>query len=326
MYTQIKRTKPMKEANNKTVFIAPNLNSFYRFIFNFFRCNNTIKLGEWKFPSVFEPIIKSCSALKLYGLMSLFFSKWKRVKNAKNILILDNFVSERVLSKIRKNNPDARIVIYCWNIVVANYILEAAKKFKCELYSFDKLSAIQYNIKYNKQPYPVKKVISNCSCRPTTYDVMFVGYDKNRTETIQDIASKIKSENLASKIIIRKYTRFPFLHPFSKKINNTEIRYKQFKYSKTVSLIKQSKCLLEIVPQGQTALTIRVAEALAFKKKLITNNSSITKEPFYNKNNIYIYGEDSRSIKEFLDLPYVDQHNFAMEHNLDDWFDRFEFD
>lgn len=94
-------------------------------------------------------------------------------------------------------------------------------------------------------------------------------------------------------------------------------------YDDTLANINKSECLLEIVQPGQKGLTLRAIEALFYHKKLITNNSSIKEEPFYNENNIFIIGgqENSRTIKEFIhDIPYspVDK-NIEERYHIRNW-------
>ena len=43
-----------------------------------------------------------------------------------------------------------------------------------------------------------------------------------------------------------------------------------------------AKCILEIVQKGQVALTLRPYEAVAYNKKLLTNNKTILNFKYYN--------------------------------------------
>ena len=59
--------------------------------------------------------------------------------------------------------------------------------------------------------------------------------------------------------------------------------YQDLPYEKVISDVKSSNCILEIVQSGQSAQTARYFEAICYNKKLLTNNFSINKFPFYNK-------------------------------------------
>ena len=50
--------------------------------------------------------------------------------------------------------------------------------------------------------------------------------------------------------------------------------------------------ILDVSPPNQTGLSIRVIEAVGAKKKIITTSKWVKQERFYNKNNVFIWGED----------------------------------
>ena len=55
-------------------------------------------------------------------------------------------------------------------------------------------------------------------------------------------------------------------------------------------------CIVEVVKEGQTGVSLRTCEAIAFNKKLLTNNVQIKEMPFY----------DSRFISVFTDSDEID--------------------
>lgn len=77
-------------------------------------------------------------------------------------------------------------------------------------------------------------------------------------------------------------------------------------YQTNIALINNSKAVLElIIPKGLASCTMRLSQVMSRNKKLITNSITVTKEPFYNKNNIQ-YFENAEDIdKSFLDSPFV---------------------
>ena len=64
---------------------------------------------------------------------------------------------------------------------------------------------------------------------------------------------------------------------------------KSMRYSKTIEYIQRSKCLLEIVQNGQNGSTLRPIEALVYGKKLLTNDKNILNQDFYDKNNMFYF-------------------------------------
>ena len=92
-------------------------------------------------------------------------------------------------------------------------------------------------------------------------------------------------------------------------------------YSEVLKRIKCNNCILDLYTNPRTGLSFRPLEALFFKKKLITNHELIYKEPFYNKNNIFLLGKDSMDkLKDFISSQY-EQTDPAIfwEYSFEKW-------
>ena len=89
--------------------------------------------------------------------------------------------------------------------------------------------------------------------------------------------------------------------------------------------MKKSGILLEIIQEGQSAITMRTLEAVFFSKKLITNNPDIVKYDFYCENNIFLLPRDISSvtcedIREFLEKPFLPYPEEIIEaHSYEHW-------
>lgn len=72
-------------------------------------------------------------------------------------------------------------------------------------------------------------------------------------------------------------------------------------------------------------MTLRPLEALAFKKKLLTNNPNIEQYSFYNSNNIFILGKDDPSmLEEFIEKPYIDiDQDIIKQFDINTWINSF---
>lgn len=95
-------------------------------------------------------------------------------------------------------------------------------------------------------------------------------------------------------------------------------------YSEILNNISQSKCLVDIVQDGQEGLTYRPLEALFYNKKLITNNKTITEYDFYKEENIYILGKDARSLKKFIESDFVPwNEKIVKKYTIENWIKNF---
>lgn len=70
-----------------------------------------------------------------------------------------------------------------------------------------------------------------------------------------------------------------------------ELTYTQsrFPYPEIVSIIKSTGCILEVLQEGQDTQTIKYYEAIAYNKKLLTNNKHIIELPFYDNTKMQFF-------------------------------------
>ena len=97
-------------------------------------------------------------------------------------------------------------------------------------------------------------------------------------------------------------------------------------YSELLQIINESKCIVELVKEGQEGLTLRSMESIFYQKKLITNNVKIKEEPFYCENNIMIWNnQDPNQIREFLESDYkkIDER-IVMQYSFIGWLENFK--
>ena len=138
--------------------------------------------------------------------------------------------------------------------------------------TFDKKDAEKYNLVYFQSHYsriPISSVGKN------QVDVFFIGAEKGRLQTILNVYEKLKKNGLSCDFNIVDVDE-------DKKIYKDDITYNiRLSYMEVLQRIQNSTCLLEIVQDNQVGPTLRTLEAVAYNKKLLTNNASIVDEPFF---------------------------------------------
>ncbi|MEZ8067805.1 lipopolysaccharide biosynthesis protein [Vibrio sp. FF145] len=150
-----------------------------------------------------------------------------------------------------------------------------------EIYTFDEGDAKKYNFKHAYSPMPQLKIIDEIA-KSSDYDVSFVGVDKGRKEKVQKIEEALG--DFKCNFIV-----------FDKKPSYSYVEY--------LTVMLNTKCVLEIVLDGQTSDTMRVKEALYARKKVITNNTRLYNHPLYSKDNFLIFdslNELANHIEEFI--------------------------
>lgn len=107
-------------------------------------------------------------------------------------------------------------------------------------------------------------------------DCYYVGYNKgNREELTLAIYNYVRAAGI--------HARFDVVSKTPNLNNDLEYLTKTIQYNEIVSRVKSSNCIIEILQEGQKTQTLRWFEAIAYNKKLLTNNKNISNLPFYNE-------------------------------------------
>lgn len=238
-----------------------------------------------------------------------------KLKNYNTIILFDDYPDLPIVDYLKRYNKDSLYKMWFWN--VPNYSIDNYRE-KLELYCFDKAFCDKNEIEYINQFYltEVNKV-EKYNNKFEYYDVVYIGYDKNRYEILKEITEKFDEYKFKSKIILisgdnkNKY----------KQTNNFVITNKFLKYEELISLENNAKAIIEIVNDNQTGLTLRTLEALCLGKKLITNNVAIKNMEIYSKSNVFIINEDPYDeLTHFLNTPYDDQNINLNNYTIRNWY------
>ena len=147
-------------------------------------------------------------------------------------------------------------------------------------------------------------------------DVFYLGtYVKNRFDILKKVSQILTKNNISQKIV---------LFSWEKEKNEGAITFTNefMSYEENVKNVQESKALLDLKLKEHNGLSFRFFEALKYHKKLITNNSDVKTYDFYNKENIFILGEDSESeLISFTESPYIEIPEKTREkYSFKNWF------
>lgn len=91
-------------------------------------------------------------------------------------------------------------------------------------------------------------------------------------------------------------------------------------YEDTIKLTLEHHILVDFLTKVHAGLSFRVFEAIGYRRKLITNNSDVKSYDFYHPDNIYILGEENRTISDFIKSPYFDiDEEIISKYSFDNW-------
>lgn len=180
-------------------------------------------------------------------------------------------------------------------------------------YTFDPADALKYGFTQRSQVF---RAIASDPSIDQLNDVFFVGSDKGRLEILKEWKHCLEQHGLKTHFHIvpdrkKKYTA----------LDMALLTNEYLSYDDNISIIRQSRCLLELMQSTQSGPTIRSLEAAFLGKKLITNNKSIRYSEIYNPTRVFIVGEDDlQNLRAFIDSDQepITKSTLA-EHEIAHW-------
>lgn len=202
-------------------------------------------------------------------------------------------------------------ILFIWNM-----LSEKIKNFDNfrNIYSFSHVDCGKYGYHYLTL-FAYKISVKKNVCKKCTYDFYFCGKTKNREKNILKYFQLLSHFCCRIDLVenINKYVS----------VDNSEIYYskKYIDYSKYICRVLSSKCIIDITDGNQDGYTLRIAEAIIYNKKIITNNANIKKEAIYNSNNVFILNPTSTmlDISDFLNKSTIQYDYEDTTFNFYNW-------
>lgn len=222
------------------------------------------------------------------------------------ILVFTNISIKKVympylLSLKKRKNVKVILVAVDSFVDIELSALPFIKKFDFDLvYSFDRNDCKKYGLEYTESLYSMKLGILPSE---KTTDLFFVGRAKDRLSILTNIVKDATNKDIKVDFSILD------VNP-NKRESIPGITYinKVIPYDKVLPQILASKCLLDIVQEGQSGMTMRIYEAIFYNKKLITNNNNVKNLKYYNPQFIQViesvYNIDYTFIKNNIKVDY----------------------
>lgn len=216
------------------------------------------------------------------------------------------YYSYKYLEKFKYNHKNVKLVMIMYDSF-SNHTAQRAISFlslfdvvfsfdqgDCERHGFTQIySTFSNPDSLEKQP----KIFSKAFCIATG-----CGRLKIMQECFRKIASEVEECDFTIVGVTEHDQKYCELIRYNKPISFREELEKSY----------NSDCLVEIVRKGQCGITLRTCEAIAFNKKLLTNNKELENLPFYNPTFMKIFESvdeiDCSFFGENMEVHY-DYHN-----------------
>ena len=225
-------------------------------------------------------------------------------------VILAEYTDLSLITAIDNVVPDnVTRYIWLWNhkgndeIFLKNLPIIKDKNF--QVITYDESDAERFGFRWHTQFFNIIPYREYSFNESISDDFLFVGYSKNRVVEIENIRSLLSSYICKFEIVENSSEYIP--------------------YSKYMEMALHSRCIVEIVHSGDISCTLRPLEAIALRRKLLTNNPVVRKYSFYNPHNIFILGEDKiEDLSAFLERPFDDlPSEIVNSYDVNAWINQF---
>jgi len=219
--------------------------------------------------------------------------------------------------RLKKLLPKAKFIMYQWDSVEQNNYLPLVPYFD-HVQTFDMKDAEKYGISYLPLFYTQQYQQLAEKQRKKKYDLVFFGaYHSNRLDIIKQISAQFEKQGLVfnSHLYI---TKLALLRLLVKRV----ITFKEISFFKTFSassdqIIKtynETEAVLDVELSIQNGLTIRTFEVLGANLRLVTTNSNIKNESFFDEQRILLVDRHN------IQIPVAFFHQILSNNNKYDQF------
>ena len=210
-----------------------------------------------------------------------------------SIILCDYFTNVGLIAAIsRCVQAKTPLHLWRWNPILSGApdiprLKDSIEALGFTIHTFDKKNAEKFKLRYHKQFFPIRVYQEIPTSNNYWSDFYFLGAEKGRAHILYEISKMLSGYNLDFKI--------------AKNLSE------YITYDENINNVMHTRCIVDIVQANQSDLTLRPLEAMAFRKKLLTNNQNILNADFYNRNNIFVIGHDDwADIEDFLKRPYIE--------------------
>ena len=219
------------------------------------------------------------------------------------------FFTPEFLASVKFNHPNVKFALLMYDSIsnpasnaVFDYLSIFDRVFSFDSHDCEKMGWIHF--------YSTFSIPNNLSFDQHYYSkAFFIGVGDSRlslmTSTFDAIAPRVKDCDF----------RIVGVHR-SKQVQSPNYSYSNsISYRQVLNYSFNTDCIIEIVKPGQTGITLRTCEAIAFNKKLLTNNQEIINMPFYNEQYMSVFSSiddiDYDFITRDINVDYCYSNEFS---------------
>ena len=259
-------------SNKKRVFFLYNWPSLYSFVQEAERLDGVSVSLIWN--RHFDRLVNVFWKIGLKSVLPFLFAfNLKSLVDYDVIILPDSRHTPWLVDYFHEKYPKLKIIVWVWNTLWSNANIYVALKKKYEhdervvVATFDLLDSRKYNLCYIPNFYFSSIVKRYRTSRPVKYLTIFVGVEKGRGQTIQQLKAMFEciGKNVYFHVIPNRKKWQNIWHKVSKFLG-IKTSAGLMPYEDILDLVDQSQSVLDISNEGQSGMTLRVMEALFLRE------------------------------------------------------------
>lgn len=224
--------------------------------------------------------------LKSIWFKKMFDVKFENDKPVCYVFLGGKYIiqEKKIYSYLKNKNNDNKVIIYYGDLISKrNFDISKQKEVSDYIITYDEQEAKQYNICYHGNSLGYGSIIEVTEPKNFENDVYFVGFAKDRLDTIHNVYKYLTENGLKCKFIICGSKE-------EDRIQGEGLFYQEpIPYKESLENVNNSRCILDIIQGGSAGETLRVKESQVYKRKLLTNNVSLKHKDYISEDNTCIF-------------------------------------
>lgn len=254
--------------------------------------------------------------LPLKSLWNIFYALHKYPFDEKEtyyVLFMNGtlkcYFSNGYLKRIKRKHPNVRLVMILYDSFsnpTAQRAIGMIPNFDY-VFSFDQGDCEKHGFERIYSTFSKPDLVETDDNKKST--AFFIGYGIGRLQILQKTFERITSEVDGCKFYIAGVKKEQ-----QKMIPGVQYNV-TMPYAEELQMAYNTDCIVEIVKEGQTGISLRTCEAIAFNKKLLTNNQSLLQMPFYDGRYMQVFKDPDKIDVDFIrtkmEVQYDDTDYFS---------------
>lgn len=264
---------------------------------------------------------KMVIALGIYifsPLLYFVYGDWKKQLDQYDMFIVVSRKAAKYAVKYIKHKTGKRVIVWYWNMVTDKELSpNYCRNVGCEPWSFDRDDCKKYNMRFGDTYYFPPEESEDSE--EVVDSLFYVGINRpGRKELLTSLGDYLEDNSLKYRFNL---TAIPTESVAARAQYSPRMRYEEI-----IDAIHKSAAVLDLNRENQSGMTLRPMEALFFKRKLVTNNDSISQYCIYDQANTFILKDNNfDGLESFLTEPYIDNQlneNKRKTYSFSEWLQR----